>query len=141
MLGNYLPHFALLSFDRASRINYSQTILIYHAIIFLENPALKDSETFLWIIRPTHIQTGFVIFETRSSGNNPVYCDVEGRTKEKRNRRPHCKRVDFANPVTIAASRDVASKCSVDIAIGKNDCSCFEWRNNVSLGAIGKICR
>ena len=50
MLINYFSHLALLLLDRTRGINYCQTKFINHAIVLLEDLALKHRETFLRIV-------------------------------------------------------------------------------------------
>src|SRR6267142_7218242 len=87
MLTYYLPHFALLLFDRACGINDRQTKFINHTIIFFENPALKDCETFLRVVGPAHIQSRFVIFQIGSSRYDPIDCHIEWRAEKESHRR------------------------------------------------------
>src|SRR5260370_21696594 len=126
MLTYYLSHFALLPFDRTCGINHGQTKLINHPIIFLENPALENSEAFLRIVGPAHIQSSFVIFQIRSSGDDAIDRYIERCAEEESHGRLDRECIDFPHPFTVATTRDVTSKCGVDIAIGKNDGPVFE---------------
>ena len=65
--------------------------------------------------------------------------DVEWGAKEESHCRLHCKRINVSHPTPIAATRNVARKRRVDITIGEHDRACFQRRNDVALGAVGKI--
>src|SRR6266496_45346 len=125
VLGNYLPHLALLLLNRAGCIDNSQTKLIDHAIVFLENLALKESEAFLRIVGPAHIHSRFVVFQIWPSGNNPVNRYVEWRPEKEGNGRLNRESVNSPHPITIATSRDISRKCRVDVTICENDGACF----------------
>src|ERR1041385_8177777 len=139
VLADQQTHLALLAFNRAARVNDCQPKLRDHAIVFFENPALKDLETLFGIVGPAEVHTGFVVLQIRSAGNDAIDRNVEWRSEKESHRRFDGKRVDISDPRAIAAAHHVARERGVDVAIGEHDCAGFERRNDVALGAIGKV--
>src|ERR1044072_418684 len=141
VLADQQAHLALLPFDRTRRVYHSQPEFRNHSIVLFQDLSLEDSETFLWFIGPTEVHSCFVVFQVWSTRNDTVHGHVEWRSEEKSDRGFYCERVDFSNPCAIAATCDVAREGSVDITIREHDRAGLEWRNDVALGAIGKVCR
>src|SRR6185369_1457135 len=141
VLADQQTHLALLALDRTRRVDYSQPEFRNHSIVFFQNLSLEDGETLLWLVGPTEVHSCFVIFQVWSTRNDAIHGHVEWRSEEEGDRGFHCKRVDISDPRAIAATCDVARERGVDITICKHDRAGFEWRNDVALSAIGKVCR
>ena len=131
--------FPLLLFDRLRGVDKSQSRLLDHAIVFLENLALEDCETLLRIVRPAHIRSCFIKLQTRSAGNDAVDRHFKGRPEEKSEVGFYGKGVNLAHPLAVAAARYISCKRCVDIAICEHDGAGFERWNDVALSAVGKV--
>src|ERR1700730_2222016 len=83
MFANDFPHFMLLRFDGTGGINYCQPEFFDHAIVLTEDLSLEDRKALFRIVRPLHIETGFIVFQRRSAGQNAIDCHVEWRAKEE----------------------------------------------------------
>src|SRR5687768_6334898 len=118
MWTNQHAHLALLSFNRATRVDHRQPKLRNHPVVLVENASLKDLKTLFRIIGPPEIQTGLVVFKVRSPGYDTIDRDVEWRAEEECYCRFHCERIDVSHPTAIAAARNVAGKRRVDVTVG-----------------------
>src|ERR1051325_11803757 len=108
VLADQQTHLALLAFNRAARVNDCQPKLRDHAIVFFENPALKDLETLFGIVGPAEVHTGFVVLQIRSAGNDAIDRNVEWRSEKESHRRFDGKRVEVYEQRGIGGARHVA---------------------------------
>src|SRR5688500_5112299 len=136
MWTNQHAHLALLSFNRATRVDHRQSKLRNHAIILFEDAALKDFETLFRIIGPTEVHAGLVMLETWSTRNDTIDRDVQRRSEEESDGGFDGERINVTHPTTIATANDVASIRRVDVTIGEHDRAGFQRRSEVARGAV-----
>src|SRR5918996_2508144 len=110
MWTNQHAHLALLSFNRAARVDHRQPKFRNHAIVLFEDAALKDFETVFRIVGPTEVHARLVMLEIWSTRNNTIDRDVQRRSEKKRNRGFDGERINVTHPTTIATAHDIASK-------------------------------
>src|SRR2546423_327671 len=63
-------HLLLLFFDGKRRIDDMKADLLSHSLVFIQDPPLKNPETFLHIAAQTQIHAGFVVLDGVAASEN-----------------------------------------------------------------------
>src|SRR6185369_17487290 len=98
MLTDQQPHLALLSLDRARRVDHGQPKFGDHAVILFQNLSLKNRETLFRLVRPAKVHPCFVILQIRSSRHDAIDGDVERCSEKESYGGLHRKRVNVSYP-------------------------------------------
>ena len=71
------PHFLLLPLDGPGRVDYMETHLLRHGLVFLEDAALENAKAFLDVAAEIEVHPGFVILQSVASAEDAAESHVQ----------------------------------------------------------------
>src|SRR6266850_575059 len=113
--------FALLLLNGTRCIDWSQPKLIHHLIVLFEDLSLKSCKAFFWIIGPSHVQSGLIVFQVRPGRYNSIDSNFKRGPEEESQGGLHRERVHFTYPLAIATPGYIPRECRINVTIGKHD--------------------
>ncbi len=113
--------------------------LFRHGFVLGQNAALKNPEALFHIAADFQIHAGFVVFQSVAAAENAAERHVERRLEVEGEIGPDGEAVEIAHPLRIHPAGHVAREGGVGVAVGADDRAGADQRQDVALGAVGKI--
>ncbi len=135
-----LAHDILLLVDVPGRIHRNQAIFLHDLVVLRQDAGLKDAKAFGQVVAQVHVHAGFVILElSPGSSEEPRDGDLDWYVEVKGHIGLNGETVQLADPFGRDAANDVACKGGVHVAVGKDEHSGFQRRQNFMIEPAGKV--
>src|SRR2546427_4589342 len=136
-----LSDFVLLLLNAFGGINYLQPELFHDPVIFLQNPALKETKTFHHILTQFQVHSCFVVFQLHSDAEKTLQGNLNWNLKIERPTRLDSKLIKHPYPKGMHTPNRISPEGCVGIAIGNDNHAGFQRWNDLVIEPISKIGR